>query len=254
MKRIVQSPFYSQNSLSREKPRTRQELVDQSKGWHKDHHTSEEIIEYNRYLDDMLKELDEPYWNQLQIIRSSERAKQEKYKHMMEEYRIKQTETEKEKQKKLEEEQKTKDAEYHRKFLKQLAPFLNKHAEKPNCSDLLLSYIQDTAKINIIRDQPKMVITDNSITFTCTHGGCSFFDDGGSYSESKEFSLWYVENTQSLEIDNDRIVNPVLYDMKEYNHTIHDSFYCEKPFGLSGIYGIRFDYEYTSEASWHYDS
>ena len=223
-----------------EKPRSRQELVAQSKAFYRSQHTGEEKRKFEEYRENTLKILDKALWNQQQDIRTKQKAEMEK------------AAKEKEKQRhiqelKWKEERKQKAKKNKKEWLEHLEPFVFDHAKTSDCAELIYAYIRDIVHMNEYPEWGKNpAITENAITITHHSFACSFFDDGGSESEDCTFRLWYAGDEEIDETHNERINNPKPYDQKSYTHSIHDLFYCEDPLGLSGIYGFQFDYEHES--------
>ena len=223
------------------KPRTRQELVEQSKSFYSTHFSREEREKFETYRDNMLRILDRPLWDLQQKAKARQKA--ENIKAIQEAEKLnKKSMVAHEKRCKQE------AAENRKEWIAHLEPFVRKHAKTGECAELIYTYIRDIVQLT---DNPCFgkftLITEDSIE--CTHNwfACSFFDDGGSESEECKFHLWYAGDEEKEQVSASRIKNQEPYNKHCYTHSIHDLFFCEDPLGLSGVYGFRFDYEHESE-------
>lgn len=223
------------------KPRTKHHLVEQSRAFYSGRHTQEEKEKFELYRENMLKILDRQLWNYQQELRAKQRAEAEKAKKEAEELHQKQMAE-------LEEEHKQKAIDNRKIWMVHLEPFVRKHAKTEDCAEQIYAYIRDVVQL---ADYPSFgkstIITENSIECSSVWTAFSFFDDGGSEQEECKFQLWYAGDPEKDKISNDRICNQEPYDKRGYTHSIHDSFFCENPLGLSGIFGFRFDYEHETE-------
>ncbi len=75
----------------------------------------------------------------------------------------------------------------------------------------------------------------------------SFFDDGGGEEGYKQWSIHFVGKEGDHPIQNEKLNDLSTYELDPHGPTVTDSFYCEDPFGLEGIFKISFegDWEFT---------
>jgi len=79
-------------------------------------------------------------------------------------------------------------------------------------------------------------VYDQKIEYEYEWGGHSFFDDGGGIEGIMQWSMTAIESTDK-QIENVRIQNMMCYPQHD-NH--EESFVCENPFGLFGLFEISY--------------
>lgn len=124
-------------------------------------------------------------------------------------------------------------------ILKQIEPFLKEHAKNSHSGERILEYYEK--KRGSITDNAVWTADKWRIISKEKWAAHSFFDDGGGREGYHIVEIAYIRHKGDYKIENEK-----LSDLKN-NHS-NEHFYCENPFGLSGVYEIK-----IIEDEWHTD-
>ena len=115
--------------------------------------------------------------------------------------------------------------------------FCNYHGSNPKDFIKLYDYIRQKTGIGFKSDA-EWIADRDSIKLNYSWAAVSFFDDGGGEEGRISWSIVFADLEGNYPIQNEK-----LSDFSKYWFTDQfcDSFYCQDPFGLKGIYTIHFE-------------
>lgn len=126
-------------------------------------------------------------------------------------------------------------------LLKQIEPFLKEHAMDSRSGERILEYYE---KRHVsIRNGAVWSADKDRITSKLEWAAHSFFDDGGGVEGHETWEIAYINSKENVTIENEKLSN-----VERYDSNSKEQFYCEDPFGLSGVYVIR-----NASDEWHTD-
>ena len=130
------------------------------------------------------------------------------------------------------------EMEARQAFAKQMETFLQCHGTSTTDVDKLLDYAAHKTNARFYRYCGEWTAESDRIKYHFDWMACSFFDDGGGEEGHRDWSMSFIALDGDFPIQNEK-----LDDFSPYPDRVNDSFYCVNPFGLKGIYEIRFDGE-----------
>ena len=124
-------------------------------------------------------------------------------------------------------------------FIVQMKDFLDSHGTEKTDVNGLLDYI--TKKTGAVFDRwATWAAQRDRIKCHYEWGGHSFFDDGGGFEGCLDWSITFLNSDSDYSIQNDKL-NDLEHFKMPRDRAVSDVFYCKDPFGLNGIYEIRFE-------------
>ena len=125
-----------------------------------------------------------------------------------------------------------------RDFLEGMSAFRNAHG--PGDADALLNYAKKKTGLSFNNHGARWTANRNEVACHYSWESHSFFDDGGGAEGHKDWSIRYVGATGNYPLRNNKLDDHSTYMLGTHLPAVNDSFYCENPFGFSGIYRICF--------------
>ena len=126
-------------------------------------------------------------------------------------------------------------------FIQQMSSFLAKHGTDEVDPNALLWYAIRKLNSGFNFGHAEWHSNQDCIKFHDHWAGGSFFDDGGGETGFRDWSFTYIGIEEAgLLIENEKLKDLSEYEVSSYRSPVNDSFFVKDPFGLRGIFEVRF--------------
>ena len=126
-------------------------------------------------------------------------------------------------------------------FISQMAPFLDNHGTDKANADELLHYAVQKLDSGFNMHGVEWASDQDSVKFHFSWAAHSFFDDGGGEEGCEEWTFTFVgDNAEDYCIQNEKLMDTSCYEVAAYKPKVNDLFYVKDPFGLSGVFEVKF--------------
>ena len=138
------------------------------------------------------------------------------------------------------------EAEKRDAFISKMKPFLERYGTKSTDVSKLLDYVQHKTGLGFNYGGVEWFAYHNGIRCLHEWSAHSFFDDGGGEEGLEDWSMLSVNSAGDGILQNEKL-NDLNQYSRRYGGQFKDSFFCENPFGLKGLFKISYEcsHEFT---------